>query len=229
MKTHFFIHIPKNGGTALRLFPFLQNKVQDATPNWHISPEYTKGLHSRMKELGDHHGNEHARLRDINQDKIKDMKKFAIIRNPWDRVASRYWFAKQLIEIQQKVHPSYADVSSFDGFLEERWKWGNLPYMWHRAVRGWSPALDYVVDDSGKIGCDLLRFEEYNKDIQNYFGISLDVPKRNVTTGTENYKSFYSPLQIQIVADWYKTDIETFGFDFDTSATKNMWCHNDLG
>lgn len=30
---------------------------------------------------------------------------------------------------------------------------------------------------------------------------------------------------IQIVADWYQKDIDYWGFDFDSSATKNYYFH----
>jgi hypothetical protein len=223
LKTHFFIHIPKNGGTAIRLNNDLSKKVQDATSYYHGSAAYTKELHAFMKSVGDHHGDEHARLLDIDESKILGLKKFAILRNPWDRVVSRYFFAKQLIETEKKVPASYADVSSFEAFLEERFKWGHLPYMWHRAVRGWYPAYDYVVNRSGNIACDLLRFERYDQDVSNYFGVDLHIPKRNVTRDKPDYRTVYTPEAIQIVADWYKIDIDTFGFDFDTSATKNLW------
>ena len=46
---------------------------------------------------------------------------------------------------------------------------------------------------------------------------------RNVTSIKENYKDLYNPVTIQIIADWYKKDIDHWGFDFDTSATKNYW------
>lgn len=222
MKSHFFIHIPKTGGTAIRLFTFLEPMIQDATPEFHVSTDYTHNLHDQMKKFKEHHGNEHARFIDLNQEKIKDMKKFAIVRNPWDRVVSRYFFAKQLIN-QGKTEPSYVDISSFEAFLEERWKWGDVPYFWHRAIRGWYPSVDYVVDNNGKIAVDVLRFENYDEDVGSYFDLSISVPKRNVSIKTTTYKDIYTPETIKIVADWYAKDIDTFGYDFDTGPTKNVW------
>ncbi len=221
-KSHFFIHIPKTGGTAIRLFGLFDSMIQDAVPEYHASPMYTSQLHAMMRTLGDHHGNEHARYCDVNHELIKDMKVFAFIRNPWTRVSSRYFFAKQLLN-QGKTDESYADVSSFEAFLEERWKWGDVPYMWHRAVRGWYPCIDYVVDDSGEIAADILRFENYDEDLQNYMGMPVVLPKRNVTVKEVDHKDIYTPETIQIVADWYAKDIETFGYDFDTGPTKNTW------
>ncbi|WP_321339941.1 hypothetical protein [Breoghania sp.] len=47
---------------------------------------------------------------------------------------------------------------------------------------------------------------------------------KNVTHGRRrDYKDYYTPRTIQIIADWYKNDIETFGFDFDTAATRNTF------
>ncbi len=33
----------------------------------------------------------------------------------------------------------------------------------------------------------------------------------------------YTPETIKIIADWYKADIDMFGYDFDGGPTKNIW------
>jgi len=220
----FFIHIPKNGGMTIRKSPLI--KVQAATTQTH-RPGYTRRLCAKMDAIGDHHGIEHARWKDINPAVWDLCRPFAIIRNPWDRVVSRYFFAKKVIEVEKKVKPSYADVSSFEAFLEERHKWGHEEFMWHRAVRGWYPAFEHVVDPAtGKIASniDILRFESYDEDFQDYFRV-LEKPKpRNVTAlNRGSYRDIYTPETIQIVADWYQTDIDTWGYDFDSGPTRNTW------
>jgi hypothetical protein len=221
--TPFFIHIPKNGGMTIRRSPLINvalanERTQNAS---HIA-----GLKAKMKATGDHPGIEHARWRDLKPEVQKSCKPFAVIRNPWDRVVSRYFFAKKVIEVEKKVPTSYADVSSFEAFLEERHKWGDEPYMWHRAVRGWYPAWDHLCDDSGqKRGpIDILRFESYNEDFRQYFGVLTNPAPRNVTAiNKQSYQDIYTPETIQIVADWYAKDINTWGYDFDTGPTKNTW------
>ena len=116
---------------------------------------------------------------------------------------------------------SYADVSSFKAFLEERHKWGNEDYMWHRAVRGWYPAFDHVCDEKDNVMCDILRLEHHTEDLCAYFNISDMSRNRNVTAMHKgDYRDFYTDDTIQIVADWYKKDIEYWGFDFDTWNVK---------
>ena len=47
---------------------------------------------------------------------------------------------------------------------------------------------------------------------------------RNVTALNKGtYKDLYTPETIQIVADWYQKDIDTWGYDFDTGPTRNFW------
>ena len=223
-----FIHIPKNGGMTIRRNKVLRPKVILATPDVHISPEYTRGLHRKMKEIGDHVGNEHARWRDITPRVTNNVQAFAFVRNPWDRVVSRYWFAKKVIEIEEGSdhygETDYADISSFEAFLEERHKWGGQEYMWHRAIRGWYPAFDHVSDRHGEVKCDILRFENYNDDIRAYLNIAFDPQPRNVTAVyNAPYQQMYTKKTQQIVADWYQKDIDYWGFDFDTGATRNYW------
>ena len=209
---------------TIRKSPLLGNRIIVAGPNLHKNSAYTKELHATMSRLGDHHGNEHARWIDLNPDVTGSYDAFAVIRNPWDRVVSRYFFAKKVIEVERKVDKSYADVSSFEAFLEERFKWGDKEYMWHRAVRGWYPAADHIRDMDGNIRCDILSFENYNQDLCDYFGLNEMSKARNVTALNKgSYMDLYTPETIQIIADWYKSDIDMFGYDFDSGPTKNTW------
>lgn len=223
-----FIHIPKNGGMTIRRCPELKKKIIVCTSKIHKSEEYTRGLEEKMKQTGDHHGQEHARFRDIRLDYREKYQSFAFVRNPWDRVVSRYFFAKKIIEVEKESsqygNNDYANVSSFESFLEERFKWENQEYMWHRAVRNWYNAFEHVCDENGKVCCDILRFENYDEDIKKYMNINFNPKPRNVTNVNKGkYQDLYNEKTIQIVADWYKKDIDYWGFDFDTGATKNYW------
>ena len=224
-RKHFFIHIPKNGGMTIRRSTAVSKSIQVAHRNTHKSEMYSNMLLETMKSSGDHHGYEHARYRDIHdQYKMGNYKFFAITRNPWSRVASRFMFAKASMELG-KVHApkGYADISSLEAFLEERHIWGGEEYYWHRAIRGWYNAFDHVCDESGNVMCNMLRLEHLDEDCTKYFSLVKMTEPRNVTAIKYSYKDLYDSNTIQIVADWYKKDIEYWGYDFDTAATKNYW------
>jgi hypothetical protein len=217
-----FIHIPKNAGMTIRRSAVLKGKIMVAERGNHTSLEYSDTLKRTMDKSKDHHGYEHARWRDWRADLREKHTAFAVVRNPWSRVVSRYFFAKLVIENTGNVPASYADVSSFEAFLEERHKWGGKKYYWHRAIRGWYPALDHVTDKNGKIRCDIIRFDRLNPDLCRYFNLGSMTGARNVTRMNKgNYQSVYTDKTQQIVADWYAKDIDTWGFDFDTGATRN--------
>ena len=225
-KQKLFIHVPKNGGMTVRRNPEMRRNIIVCSPSTHKTREYTKGLEQKMKSVGDVMGYEHARWRDIKSEIRDEHRAFAFVRNPWDRVVSRYFFARKVIYVEKDSdhygNTDYCDCSSFESFLEERHKWGGVEYMWHRAVRNWYPAFDHVSDKEGNVRCDILRFENYNEDIKWYMGLLSDPPARNVTgLNKGKYQDLYTDKTIQIVADWYKKDIDHWGFDFDTGATKN--------
>lgn len=224
MSKKIFIHIPKNAGMSIRHSDYLKDKILVAGAALHKNAMYTKVLRDTMASLGDHHGEEHARWRDLSPTYTMKYDAFAVIRNPWDRVVSRYFFAKKVIEVEKKVPSSYADVSSFEAFLEERHKWGNREYMWHRAVRGWYPAVDHITDLQGNLMCDMISYENYEQDLCDYFKLPEMTRPRNVTgLNKGTYMDLYTPETIQVVADWYKADIDMFGYDFDSGPTRNTW------
>lgn len=221
-----FVHIPKNAGMTIRQSSLLKDRILPISKNRHISKEYTRQLEQTMKLSSDGNGYEHARYRDINLELRAKYKAFAVVRNPWERVVSRYYFAKKIIEKEQKQPTSYADTSSFEAFLEERHIWGNKDFYWHRAVRGWFPAKDHVIDEKGIVRCDIIRFEHLNEEIEKYFGMDHMTRAYNVTFRDDpkpSYQDIYTDKTIQIVADWYKADIEYWGFEFGKPATRNYW------
>ena len=70
----------------------------------------------------------------------------------------------------------------------------------------------------------MMRFEDLNDDLCDYFEVKEMSRARNVTDLNKGtYQDIYTDKTIQIVADWYKADIDLFGYDFDTGATKNYW------
>jgi len=227
-----FIHIPKNGGMTIRKNKQIRQQVLLSGTDNLKNAEYVQGLTKKMHDTKDHAGYEHGRWRDWRQDVRDTYQAVAIVRNPWDRVCSRYMFAKKVMQFEGTQPEGYADTSSFESFLEERHKWGGVDYMWHRAIRGWYPAYDHVSDEEGNNRCDILRFENYNEDIKLYFGLLSNPEPRNITRvpndrgktgfGT-SYKDIYTKETIQIIADWYQKDIDYWGFDFDTGATRNYW------
>jgi hypothetical protein len=219
-----FIHIPKNAGMTIRKSRMLRDKIVVAGTNLHKSTEYTAAVLETMNKNGDHHGFEHARWRDLKPNITMFNDSFAIVRNPWDRVMSRYFFAKKVIEVEKNSAADYADISSFEAFLEERHKWGGKEYMWHRAIRGWYPALDHVTNEIGVVKCDIIRFENLNEDLCKYFNLIQMSEAHNVTgLNKGTYKDLYTSETIQIVADWYQKDIDTWGYDFDTGPKRNFW------
>jgi hypothetical protein len=217
---NIFIHIPKNGGVSVRKHPELTNRVVSADPYFHLSRDYSKKLHVAMKLRGEHHGFQHARYRDIAHKVRSRLQAVAVVRNPWSRVVSRYRFARTAIENGKA--PSNYVPDSFEGFLEERFVYGNEEYYWHRAIRGWYPQLEHLINEEGEVGVDVLRFENLNKEAVRYFNLKKGLDYRNVTTGKHaSYQEYYTDYTRQLVADWYLDDIDYFGFEFNGTATKN--------
>lgn len=228
MKKRILIHIPKNAGMSFRhrQSPLRRRgQIIPAKKAFHKSEAYTEAVGATMKKYGQHHGFEHARLRDLNPKFVKKYGAVAVVRNPWDRVVSRFTFSKTVGE-RPEDYP-------FEDFLEERHEWGGKKYFWHRGVLGWFDQKDYVTYEDGTLGCDVLRFEHLSDDVLRYFRPAHVPGFFNVSNGDQSsdrravsgrvpYQKFYNAETMQIVYDWHKEDIDFFGFSYDGPATKNV-------
>lgn len=228
-KKPLFIHIPKTGGLALKKSLRFNSVKVETTSEMMVSnlPPETKEIVKELVRLpvGYHHGYHHLRYRDVECEEVeKTFQPFAIVRNPWSRLYS-FWTYFDL-RCKMTPFPNRMRVpKTFEEFVEERDNYVPVSYKsnWLFSIRNWVIQKEYVIDGAGELPLDILRFEHYSEDLKAYLNMER-IRRVNVSSrGHPPYKEAYTEDLIQAVADWYKDDIDYFGFDFDTSATKNIW------
>ena len=179
----------------------------------------------------EHPGYHHRRWRDFKKSLTNQYDAFAVVRNPWSRVVSQYttgmFVQAQFTNTRSNRYKDSVIRPSnytFEQFLDERYLYGKVPYLWHHAIRNWYSQREYVISDNGELKCDILRMEYLNEDINTYLKTNFKFNVSNSSNNKINYKDFYNETTKQIIAEWYKDDIEFFGFTFEGSASKNIWC-----
>jgi hypothetical protein len=145
--------------------------------------------------------------------------KFAIVRNPWDRLVSAYCFLKAggLTEADRKwaeaeLHP-YDDFDAFvRGWLNRKniWKWFHFRPQYH-----------YIVEKCQIVTMDFIgSFENLEEDfayICGKLGKNARLPQHNDSAHL-TYTEYYCEATRQIVADVYERDIAQLGYAFGSTA-----------
>ena len=187
-----FIHIPKNAGTSVH------RKL--------LSPLFQQGNNSVEYK--------HT----LNSDFFANYFKFAIVRNPWDRMVSCFHYFKYStrggFEYNHKTFVNLKDVS-FDRFLDElAWDregnqtnkhWINQDLMTHdmSSQKCW---VDY-----------LLRFENLEEDweeVKKKINLKHNLPMANRSARKKNYHNYYNPRTKKLIEERFKGDIEKFNYSF---------------
>lgn len=232
-KKPLFIHIPKTGGLALGRHVHKKHINTIQMVGEALVKELPTDTKQAVKEtirlpVGAHHGYHHLRYRDIECAEVDGVyQPFAIVRNPWARVYS-FWtyFHTQIRRSGPLISLTRVSIpQTFEEFVLDRIHYRPEAYKanWLFSIRNWVVQSEYVIDAAGYLSADILRFEHYAEDLKAYTGIEGVKTFNNTGHRFPSYQEAYEPHLIQAVADWYKADIDMFGFDFDTSATKNIW------
>ena len=198
-----FIHIPKNAGQSVRDALYLQRDVSLSEP-----------FHYRYVDIADKVG--------------RHLKFFAVIRNPWSRTASRYYFARQNAPHWPTNDPRRLFIAntSFEDFVRQQ---RVLPIPehpgqpWMGPLSSWFNQLEWIRDERGAVVCDCLRMERIDHDIRAYLGRSIELRRRNVTQASYDYRSMYTDELVEIVARLFHDDIDFFGFSFESPAIRNIF------
>lgn len=186
-----FIHVPKNAGQSIR------NSLFE-----NLLPGHMKAFTYQL----------------IFPKRIYDNYfKFAIVRNPWDRLASAYMFMKGGGAHEKDRLWSEKKLAQFDTF-ESFVRTG----LQNDEIQKWPhfrPQVDFLRGQNGKIELDFIgRFENLQEDfnhVRDHLGLTgklLFINKTN--TKRAPYQTYYTNETQQIAANIYQEDVEAFKYNF---------------
>jgi hypothetical protein len=132
--------------------------------------------------------------------------KFAFVRNPWDRLVSRY--AHLLRSKERRRHRVVSRMEKFEDFVN-----------WEIQRRAFQHS--YVTDHRGNQIVDFIGYyERLGEDFAKVCArlkLPAELPHANISPHRD-YRSYYTPETRELVANKFKRDIELFGYNFDGLA-----------
>jgi len=213
-----FVHIPKTGGmstlNSLSCFELI----------------YHKNIEYDIKKIKDKKKNP------------EDYLSFTIIRNPWDRMVSNYFFHKQRIHNDTTLHELLFKPNEKEKLKTWIKKHNDEDEFWkNHEFKDWLKLFDekesaksssiyhdtiktsYIdlIGINGKISVDyIINLHNFKKEI-NLIKILSGKPFNNPKHFHKNksdhkdYREYYDSESMEIVAKLFKKDIELFNFKFD--------------
>ena len=209
-KNFIFLHIPKCGGSLIekhilrQLYPELEISKK---PNWmQLLPKKIQNRH-RVGISGKTGPEQHKKLKDY---KLKnDLHKiYTIVRNPWDRYVSVYFYNRKVRRSFKRKFPN------FKSWVKKGGKGA--------CNRHTDQQLSFInaLNDKGEpIKVNIFKLEEGLYKFNDTFFDDIGIPKisnlKKVNASKhKHYTEYYDDETREIVAEKYAKDIEYFGYEF---------------
>tara|TARA_Y100000034_G_scaffold122237_1_gene167438 strand:+ start:478 stop:1191 length:714 start_codon:yes stop_codon:yes gene_type:complete len=162
-------------------------------------------------------------LKSLSDEEIlNDYFIFIFVRNPFDRVVS--WFNHTQWRILSKLTGEQLK-NFFDCYVKETFLDNKMSDIYMGHLLPSSTHCEY--DESGELFVDFIgRFENLDEDWSKFCkivkipqtsgGIGTMLPKsnRNKTKEQKHYRYYYTDELVDIVANYYKRDLEMFNYEF---------------
>lgn len=203
-----FVHIPKTAGTSIEAVLGMHGNRQDIgiVPYFNQELDY-QHLYGRQMQ---HMTAQSIRLV-LNNDALYDSYfKFAVVRNPWDRLVSALAWTDQ-----KWVRGEELTLEAFDSQIRQI----------HAALHGGAEQLPsylypqsvYVFDAERRPLVDFIgRYENLAADwrvIREKVGLSAELPSR-MKSHHRNYRDYYSEETRRLVGEIYAADVSAFEYEF---------------
>ncbi|MCB1130452.1 MAG: sulfotransferase family 2 domain-containing protein [Verrucomicrobiae bacterium] len=188
-----FIHVPKNGGISVANGLFGVNRMMGG----HFSVDFYETIF----------GTDFA-----------NYFKFAISRNPWDRLVSAYHFLKSGGLYHGDATWAVRHLAGFHSFHDFVDNWLDSSNL--RKGIHFIPQYEFICDAHGRIAVDYVGRLEALDEAYAHISQRLNLhhrplPHTNSSKRRTDYRTYYGDKQAEKVAAVYKRDIETFGYTFD--------------
>jgi hypothetical protein len=203
-KKFIFIHIPRTGGISMQesLQPWKDAQNLDysaATIN--AGPDFPHFTAWEIRGF-------------VGPARFQEYFKFAFVRNPWDRMVSRYFHLRKFNDKPEKLNNRRGYLPPGNLSFAE-WLRGGTPNAIHPLDL--RPQTDWVRDGPQKLLTDwIARFETLEKDFEaigQRLGISPVLPHYN-RSRHDDYRRYYDEEARDKVARIFESDIETWGYQF---------------
>lgn len=208
-----FIHIPKTGGTSIEAVLGMHGDRTDIGvvpyPDQVIDREH---LYGRQLQ---HLTGERLRAELGDEAVFSSYFKFAVVRNPWDRLVStcawsgRKWSLGRMLEQEE-----------FDAFIRRTHAAFAAENFSPRAATLHPhviPQVAYVLDEAGRPLVDFTaRMERLHEDwrvIRERLGVDADLPTR-MKSLHRPYREYYDAETCAMAAEMYASDIDAFDYKF---------------
>ena len=207
-----FVHIAKTGGTSVRA---ALNRLRWQDPLYYLTWPAHKISGFTGHKLGlkfPRHAHIIAAKEMLPEPYYNVLFKFAFVRNPWDLQVSSFH------HIQRERPQAMSGITDFNDFM--RWKFNpERPYQFHIDT-SLSLQSDYLVDLHGNNQMDFIgRYESLEQDFEEVCSklkLKLSLPhKRQAKDRGKDYRQYYAPDTIELVAKHFKRDIAMLNYQFD--------------
>ena len=201
-----FVHIDKAAGSsiALALQPIDSRRKSSRWRRRLVWLGLLNRLGSYRSLEFPAHAYASAAKRCLPPDVYASLFKFAFVRNPWDRLVSRYAYL-----LHNEKHPRHEFVQKMKGFDD---------YVAWEIRRGKFFQYTYVTGSDGKLIVDFIgHYEQLREDfatVCSRLGVSADLPRANASSHRD-YRTYYSDATRELVGNYFQRDIELFRYDFD--------------
>ncbi len=210
-----FVHIPRTGGTSLEdmLWPDKESRTEADLWMGFVDPYRNRYQTGGLQHLLG------SQIRDVvGPETFSRYFKFALVRNPWDKAVSQYFYMKKRRDLMD-----YIGMEEGDDFRRY------LSLIISKKHVQWEDQYKFIYDNDGHLLVDFVgRFENYRADVTeilNRLKIRtrlLGMPLRKLLhinkTSRSHYSEYYDSESRQFISNFYQKDIELFGYRFEQAV-----------